>query len=52
MEVCVWYSDKRIKLEAELVEKILEFTPRDWVKSIRVMWKAEEKNNKQSWKFR
>lgn len=43
LEVCVWCSDKRLKQEAELVEKILEFMLRDWVK-LRVICKAEEKN--------
>lgn len=50
MEVCVWSSDKRIKQEAELAGKILEFMPRDCVK-VRVICKAEEKNKKDSWKL-
>ena len=49
LEVCVWSSDKRIKQEAELVEKFLKFMPRDWVK-VRVICKAEDKNKKDSWK--
>lgn len=47
-EVCVHCSDKRIKQGAECVEKTFAFMPRDWVKSLRVICKAEEKNNKYS----
>lgn len=50
LEVCVWCSDKRIKQEAEFVEKIWEFMPRDWVK-VRVICKDEEENKKDCWKL-
>lgn len=52
LEVCVWCLDEKIKLEAGIVEKMVELMPRDWVTSLRGTSKADEKNNKDSWKFR